>query len=394
MSVTRRLLRSAAIAAASALALVSLTACTASDPAGSPTAAVVPDFLWDATAVHSIALDISPDEFDAIVASYRESGARDWARASITVDGTSLDDVGVALADSATLDPDSTDVDLAGLPLVISFDKFVDGQQLDGETALRLSANASATGLNESVALELLAITGLSTESAVPTSFTVNGGTARLRLAVQQLDEAWVADQFDAGDSLYLAQPGGDFRYRGDSADAYDGTFEQVAGSTDSAPLARLLKFAEKSSDSAFADDLHTYLDVDSFAAYLAFQKLVRQDDGPRARTALEYSDTTKLITVVPWDLSSAFTASDSSGADGPVPDALAARFLAVPEFVEVYDQAVIDATSLLFDTGTAESILDDQTAVLTAQASDLVSKRDTRRESKALDEKILSRSP
>ena len=394
MPVTSRARRGVVVAAVAVIALAGLTACTASTP-DDASAVVVPSSLWDSTAVHSISLDIAPADSDAIIAAYLADGTTEWARASVTVDGTSLDDVGVAIAGAPALDPDATETDLAGLPWLIRFDEFVDGQNIEGETELRLSGNKSSTALNESLSLELLAIAGLATESSVPTSFTVNGGSPRLRLVVQQLDQEWVADQFDAGDLVYAAQPGGDFSYRGDDAVAYDGSFDQVAGADDPAPLARFLKFVENSSDTAFATQLQTYLDVDAFAVYLAFEDVVREGDGPQSSTALEYSDTTKLMTVIPWELSASFSTTGSEvTAAGAIPSALTARFLAAPEFAEVYEQAVLDANSLLFETGTAESILADQTAVLTEQASGLVSTKEIRAASKALKEKLDARTP
>jgi len=395
MSVTRRAARRAAIATAAVLVLGGLTACSASGTPDSTPTAVTPESLWDTAAVHSLSLDISPDDSDAIIAAYRDTGEKTTARATVTIDGTSLDDVGVSIAGEPELDPEATETDLAGLPWLIRLDEFVEGQNVDGETELLLSANASSTALNESVALDLQAVAGLATQSAVSTRFTVNGGTPRLRLIVQNLGDEWIADQFDSADSLFVPRADGDYEYRGDSADAYAGVIDEVVGDAGTDRLANFLRFVDRSSDAAFAGKLNTWLDIDSFAAYLAFQKLVTGNGGPNARTALEYSSSSKVMVMVAWDFSTAFETSTVEGAtDGPVPATLTKRFLAVPEFAEVYDQAVLDISSTLYDTGTAETFLDDRAAPLKQQATDLVPRAEINRESKALERKILARTP
>ena len=391
MRVTRAA-RGIAIATGTALALVGLTACSGSSPDESSSTAV-PESLWDSAVVHTISLSISPDDSDAVIAAYRDNGTKTSARASVTVDGESLDDVGVSIAGDVELDPDSTETDLSALPWLIRLDEFVEGQNIEGDTELLLSANPSATALNESVALDLQGVTGLATQSAIWTRFTVNGGAPKLRLVVENIGESWISDQFDSADSLFVPRADGDYSYRGDKADSYEDVFDEVVGDAGTSRLAKFLEFVDESSDAAFAKKLNNWLDLDSFAAYLAFQQLVTEQGGPSARTALEFSSSSKLMTIVAWDFSEAFT-SDATGTDGPVPTNLTERFLAVPDFAEIYDQALIDVSSTLYDTGTAESFLDDRTATLKKQASDLVSKAEINRESKSLEKKILARTP
>jgi len=391
----RRVGRSAAALAATALVLAGLAACSPSgDPDATPTTAT-PESLWDSTVVHSISLDISPDDSDAVIAAYRDTGSKISAHAAVTVDGESFDDVGVSIAGEPELDPAATEIDLVGLPWLIRLDEFVDGQNIEGETELQFSANTSSTALNESVALDLQAVAGLATQSAISTRFTVNGGDPKLRLVVQVVGDEWIADQFDSTDSLFVPRVGADYSYRGDDADAYEGVFDETVGDAGTARLARFLEFAEESSDAAFAKKLNNWLDIDSFAAYLAFQKLVTGDGGPDARTALEFGSSSKLMTLVAWDFSSAFLSSSTEGeTDGPVPSSLTKRFLAVPEFAEVYDQALIDISSTLYDTGTAENFLDERDKALKSQASDLVPRAVITREAKALERQILARTP
>jgi spore coat protein CotH len=60
-------------------------------------------------------------------------------------------------------------------------------------------------------------------------------------------------------------------------------------------------------------------------------------------------------------------------GQGGMGGNVLAERFLATAEFADLYDAAVEDLQADLFDSGTAQDVLDAWTLVLGEQADDLV---------------------
>ena len=180
-------------------------------------------------------------------------------------------------------------------------------------------------------------------------------------------------------------------------ADAYTDVFDQESGDDDVAPLAAFLKFINESDDATFTAELGDYLDVDSFATYLAFQDLVDNFDdiaGPGNNSYLYYDEETGLMTVVSWDLNLAFGVQNGGGGGGGPQgggkppaggmggkgggpsggNVLSERFLADPTFSALYDTAKADLTASLFASGLAQSQLDEWTALITAQASDLVS--------------------
>lgn len=321
-----------------AVTLAGTTACAATNATlATETAQQVdtsdPSALWDQSAVHSISLTYDQGDYDDLIATYLDTGEKVWITATAVIDGVSYEEVGLKLKGNSTLRGLSTDADAAvsaahpeDLPWIIDLDRDVDGQNADGASELVLRGNDSQTALNEAVALDLLAATGLAAEEAIAARVEVNGETS-LRLVVENPDDPFLEREFEQGTALYKAESGGDYSYRGDDPAAYADVFDQEAGEDDLTPLIDFLRFINDSDDATFEAELSSWLDVDAFATYLAFQELVDNFDdidGPGNNSYLAYDAGTGLMTVVSWDLNLAFGASPggAGGAGGGMPGA------------------------------------------------------------------------
>jgi len=372
--------------------------------------------VWDASTVHEISVDVDEDAFAAMVDTYQETDEKEWLEATVTIDGTTFERAGLRLKGNSSLRGVTDDAEPTDLPWLIRLDEFVDGQSVDGWSELVVRSNGSQTALNEAVALDLLAEAGLASEHAVPSSFSVNGADARLRLVVQNLDEDWEAENFASDGLLYKAEAGGDWSYRGDDPDSYTDVFDQETGDDDLTPLIDFLQFVNESSDEDFAAELPSRLDVDAFARYLAFEEVVDNFDdidGPGNNAYLRWDAESGGFTVVAWDHNLAFGGSPGGGADGGpmgagpgafpggedgqrperpegMPDGarpdgagrggpgggsniLVERFTAVDAWADLVEQAKTDLTAQLYESGYAEEVLDSWVTVLTEQAGDLV---------------------
>ena len=375
-----------AIVLASALALAGCASTT------SEVSRTAPSSLWDSDAVHDISVDIADADYDALIAAYVADASKIWVTATVTIDGETLENVGLKLKGNSTLFGTNDESDPSELPWIIRLDKYVDDQSYEGETELIVRANNSETSLNEAVALELLGLAGLATEEAVASRFTVNGGDTELALVMQSLDDDWVSAQFDDEGLLYKAEAGGDYSYRGDDPEEYADVFDQEAGADDLEPLTAFLQFIDESDDATFAAELADHLDIDAFATYLAFQDLVDNYDdidGPGNNSYLHYDTETGLMTVVNWDLNLTFGTSNRpsggavqgggrpAGAGAPGGrsggNILSERFLANAEFQALYDAKTTELTQTLFGSGAADEVLDRWVDVLSANAADLV---------------------
>jgi spore coat protein CotH len=400
---------------------------------------------WDSDTLHEISVEVDDAAVAAMVDSYQATGDKEWIEATVTIDGTTFEQVGLRLKGNSSLHGVTDDADPADLPWLLRLDEYVDGQALDGWTDFVVRSNNSETALNEAVALDLLAEAGLASEHAIATSFAVNGGDAQLRLVVQALDEAWEFENFTTDGLLYKSEAGGDWTYRGTDPDSYTDIFDQETGEDDLTPLIDFLDFLNNSTDAEFAEGLADRLDVEAFARYLAFEDLVSNTDdidGPGNNSYLRYDAETGGFTVVAWDHNLAFggmgrmgggdrpegmpsgmpTSMPTSmpsglpsdmpsdmpdGADrpeGPGGDmgggmgggmrgsnVLVERFTAVEEFADLVEQARADLTESLYSSGVADDVIDRWADLLTSQAGDLVDADTVAEEADAVRESVAS---
>ncbi len=268
--------------------------------------------VFDASLVHTIDISFDDDEYTAMLETYITTSEKDWIEATVTIDGTTYEQVGLRLKGNSSLRGVSADADPEELPWLIRFDKYVDGQNHEGYADLVVRSNNTESALNEAVALELLGDAGLATQQAIETAFSVNDSDAVLRLVIEHPDDVWMEMNFGEGGALYKAESTGDYTYRGDDEASYDEVFDQEAGkdNTDLTPLIEFLDFINNADDETFSNELATHLDVDAFATYLAMMDLVDNFDdidGPGNNSYLYYDAETEQFTVVPWDLNLAF---------------------------------------------------------------------------------------
>ncbi len=379
--------------------------------------------VFDSSYVHEISVEFDTTEYLAVVDTYSQTGEKEWIEATVTIDGTTYENVGLRLKGNSSLFGLSTDgTSTTGgvsvespedLPWLIRLDKYVDDQNHDGVVDFVVRSNNTETSLNEAVALDLLDAAGLASQDAMAVRFSVNGSEESLRLVIEHPDDVWMEENFDDAGALYKAESTGDYSYRGDDPDSYDEVFDQEAGKDDAdlTPLIEFLDFVNNSDDATFAGDLDDWLDTDSFAAYLAMQDLIDNFDdidGPGNNSYLYYDAETGRFTVVPWDHNLAFGVTNGGMGGGgmggggrperpngdigtgDVPAApgdvgpgaggmngsnvLTARFLAIDEYAALYQEQLAAQQAELFDSGYAAEVLSEWVAVLESGASDLVS--------------------
>lgn len=386
-----------------------------STDAGAPTEIALGDIalgdiaLFDSSSVHNISLTFDDADYDEMIETFSETGEKDWVEATVVVDGVTYENAGVRLKGNSSLF--SVTPETSGspedLPWLIRLDKYIDGQTHQGYGDIVIRSNSTETSLNEAMAQEMLELSGLASQQAISTSFTVNGGDTELRLALEHPDEVWDDANFGDDGLLYKADSEGDYSYRGEDHDSYDDVFNQKSGDDDLEPLVEFLDFINNSDDATFAAELDEYLDVDAFATYLAYQDLIGNADDINGRgnnSYLHYDPDSDRMTVVNWDLNLAFDTANVGGGPGgpggngggerPLPGAidgddaarpegaggpgdqaniLVDRFLADETFSQLYDEQTTDLTETLYSSGALDDALSSWVKVLKTQASDLV---------------------
>lgn len=376
---------------------------------------------------HHVAIEFDPKELQRIVTAYVKTGEHRYLEATVTIDGTRLDHVGVRLKGNSTLqravyfdEPDGVDPSRVrpgigrtpeALPLLLRFDWFVDEQRYQGidELALRLPFPGEPAGLNEAAALDLVGAEGLPTQRHAFADVTVNGRAAHLRLLVEVPNTEWTEDELGQGGTLYRATGEAVFSDQGDDPRKYASMYEQITNRsrTDLTPVVDLITWAERADDATFARDLDQHVDVDSLARYVAVHAALMNADelgGGGRNYYLWIDDRTGRATVLSWDLNLALypglpleerrleaaSRPPSGGVVGPDGvltfevepietrppndhNLLRTRFLQVPEFRAEVRRQFRDVCDDFFAGGDLRAALDR--AVAGASASDAVPK-------------------
>ncbi len=382
----------------------------------------------DPTQVHAVTVTDEAGALAQVVATYLSSETKDWATVSVSIDGSAYEQVGMRLKGNSSLRSISADAEPQTLPWLVRLDKFADGQNHDGMTEFVIRSNSSTTALNEAVALDLLAASGLAAQQAAYIALNINGSTS-LRLTVENPNQEWVDRVFATQGLLYKAEASGDYTYRGKDPSAYEDVFDQETGEDDLTPLMSFLQFVNESTDEDFEAQLADRLDVAEFARYLAFEQLVDNFDdidGPGNNSYLWWDAAAERMTVVAWDHNLAFGLSPDGagggagggpggggtppGAPGEMPtdaggqgvlgqgvpgqagpgqggpggqggagpmggrtNPLVTRFTAVAAWSQAVTDAGADLTAGLVTSGTAEQSLARWQTLLTQQAGELV---------------------
>ncbi len=372
----------------------------------------------ESSEVHTIDVSFDNADYDELIEAYRSNGDKEWIEATVTIDGVTYERAGIRLKGNSSLFSLSASSDAETLPWLIKLDKYINDQNYEGLTDLVVRSNSSTTALNEAVALELLEIAGLASQDAIAVEFSVDAAEPVLRLVIEHPDDLWMAEEFDADGALYKAESTGDYTYRGNDPDAYDEVFDQEAGkdNADLAPLIEFLDFINNSDDTTFVAELDQWLDIDAFVTYLAMQDLIDNFDdidGRGNNSYLFYDTDTDEFTVVPWDHNLAFgltpgpgdpagetgeiaavrpeaaSAPESFDAAAPGPgsgrgdrpggqgdpgapeldqsNVLVERFLANDSWSALIETRTAELKAELYDSGVAEQILSEWSAIVTA---------------------------
>ncbi|HMB21625.1 MAG TPA: CotH kinase family protein, partial [Anaerolineales bacterium] len=181
---------------------------------------------------------------------------------------------------------------------------------------------------------------------------------------------------------LYKAEIGSTLTYQGEDPSSYTRSFTQQTrlNDADFAPLIEFMRFLDQADDATFERELPMYLDVDSFATYLAVNAVLVNTDsmiGMNNNYYLYYDEETKRFSVLMWDTNESLgklggnTNLDISltntgggpGGRGGMPgggggmgrgqNALINRFLANATFKALYQEKLRAVYEVAFDNGT-----------------------------------------
>jgi len=295
--------------------------------------------LFDGSLVHRVEISMAGEDYASMLKVYRETGEKEYFHASVTIDGVTVNDVGVRLKGNASLRQtlggggmgapagqapggvqgvENSEIgNLAGgnpetqVPLLIKFDEFVGGQTFQGRDRLAIRSAGTrynAAMLQEPLTNHLFRLMGLPATRTAYAGISLNGGEQYLYTLSEVIEETYLEAHFENGDGiLYKGEVRADLSYQGEDPTSYTDSFEQQTRRNDGdlAPLIDFIQFISESDDETFERELPSRLDVDAFAAYLAINALLVNNDsmaGMGNNYYLYYDDQSGLFTVLMWD--------------------------------------------------------------------------------------------
>lgn len=297
--------------------------------------------LFDTSVAHDVRIEFNDANYHEMLQEYLDSGEKDYLPATVVIDGTTIDNVGIRLKGNSTLasltwkgerreggrgggpggdfqPPEGRELpegfpqpgggggpggggpgggmggvmggvmgtalkaeEPENLPWLISFDEYVEGRRYQGHTqvAVRPGISESSAQLNEALAISFVDGAGEPAQRYTYAGFTVNDRTSEPRLLVEYLDEGYAEDLGNG--VLYKSLATGQFTYQGGDQTEYGDDFKQIndVGGTDLQPVIDLVEWVENASDEEFAAGLSERLDVESFARYVAVQNITMNFD-------------------------------------------------------------------------------------------------------------------
>jgi spore coat protein CotH len=294
--------------------------------------------LFDSSVPHQIEIAVSPGDYQIMMNDYQRQGIKTWVPANITIDGALIENIGIRLKGNSTLRElnrnsrgwgrsgrmsNATFDNPSTLPFAVSFDEFEDDLAYQGREELAIRpARTGGTNINEALTLQLIEDSGQISQDYTWVNFSVNGYPSLTRLVIENPDKRY-AESFGLGSGvLYKSTSSNRFRYLGDSPLYYENDFVQInAKSThDLTPVINLLKWLSEADAETFENELADWVDVDSFARYVATQDILQNFDdmsGPGHNFLLWYDLGDEKFTVISWDMNLALGAGNFIGGGG-----------------------------------------------------------------------------
>jgi spore coat protein CotH len=252
--------------------------------------------LFEVSLMHEISISMDPEEYQNMIKTYQETGEKEYYRVDVTIDGVTIEDVGIRLKGNSTLasavggglgnfggrdfggsfpegfEPpegfpmpgggfpdngefpedfgapqgfggmprggsdgqDEVDKEPGDTPFLLKFDEFIQGQTYQGyaEVAIRLGGGASL--LNELVAFSIHKEVGQIVPETAYASVQIGDEDPILYVITEHLDEQYVDKYFPGTDGiLYKAGNFIGFSYRGDDPSSYIDVYEQKTNKND-----------------------------------------------------------------------------------------------------------------------------------------------------------------
>lgn len=233
----------------------------------------------------------------------------EYHKANVTINGETVGNVAIRTKGNTSL-TSVANSDSDRYSFKLDFDYYDNNGNYYGLKKLCLNNNYSDnSSMREYISYKIMGELGLDVPECAYSHITVNGEEWGLYLAVEPVDEVFLAEHFaDATGDLYkpegMGGTGADLVYNGDDISSYTGlNLKTNEDTSDGKEIIALMKALED------GENLEDLLDVESALKYIAANVALANFDSYLGNTTHNYYlyEEDGYFTVIPWDMNLAF---------------------------------------------------------------------------------------
>lgn len=264
------------------------------------------EHIFQDDTVNEINIEIDEDDWQDMLDNPLEE---EYHKANITINGETVGNVAIRTKGNNSL-TSVANSDSDRYSFKIDFDYYDDNGNYYGLKKLCLNNNYSDnSSMREYISYKIMGELGLDVPQCGYSNITVNGEEWGLYLAVEAVDETFLATHFDdtTGD-LYKPEgmdgTGADLVYDGDDISSYTGlNLKTNEDTSDGKEIIALMKALED------GENLEDVLDVEKALKYIAANVALANFDSYLGSTTHNYYlyEEDGYFTVIPWDMNLAF---------------------------------------------------------------------------------------
>lgn len=261
------------------------------------------EHLFREDAVNEINIEIDEADWQDMLENPLEEA---YHRADVTINGETIGNVAIRTKGNNSL-TSVANSDSDRYSFKLDFDYYEDSGNYYGLKKLCLNNNyGDSSNMREYISYHILEGMGVPTPGCGYSHITINGEEWGLYLAVEAIDEVFLATHFaDATGDLYKPDgTGADLVYRGDDISTYTGLHLKTNLETaDGSEIIALMQALES------GEGLEEVLDVDEVLRYLAVNVALANYDSYLGGTTHNYYlyEENGVFSILPWDYNYAF---------------------------------------------------------------------------------------
>ena len=314
------------------------------------------DPLLDGSALNDIWIHINAQDWQDLHATYQTNT---YYPVDFEWNGVRAYNAGIRVKGHTTRNPQKPS-------FRVDFNRYVDGQQFLGESALVLNSSwADPANIRDRVSMNLFRLLGIPAPRAASVRLFVGPGReyAGVYEVVEEYNNKFLDDHFGNHDGYFyqysnITPNPWYFDIWGSGLDWYANLFSPQNHDSQSvfnlySPLQNLVQAVNDASPATLDSQLANYFDLSTFINILAVQNYVDQSDGLLGGSGMnnfyvyELPNTT-YFTLMPWDQDQAFTQLDESPSQGMDTNVLAKKIWSEPRFRDQYLSDILAIGSLV----------------------------------------------